>query len=123
VNTLQQNFGTVVVVDFEYEVEGVDYGLRAGDLPVPLCMVAHVLDEHLQHVCTIRMWRDELLASSRPPFDVGDGAVLVAYSAWAELTSSPIWSRRVARRTFCGRTRLCSRATVAPWSPSAPPPC
>ena len=82
----QQNFGTVAVVDFEYEVEGGDYGLRAGDLPVPLCMVAHVLDEHLQHVRTVKMWRDELLSSSRPPFDIGDDAVFGAYAAWAELT-------------------------------------
>ena len=80
------NFRTVVVVDFEYETVSGDYNLRDGDLPVPLCMVAYVLDERLQHVRTIRMWRDELQRSSRPPFDIGDDAVLVAYSAWAELT-------------------------------------
>jgi DNA polymerase I len=80
------NFGTIVVADFEYEVEGGDRNLRAGDLPVPLCMVAHVLDEHLQHVRTVRIWRDELLSARRPPFDLDDDAVFVAYSAWAELT-------------------------------------
>ena len=46
------NFGTIVVCDFEYEV-------APGDLPNPLCMVAHVLDENLQHVHIIRRWRGE----------------------------------------------------------------
>src|SRR5262245_15882476 len=49
-------------------------------------MVAHVLDENLRHVRTIRMWREELLASKRPPFDIGPDTLFVAYSAWAELT-------------------------------------
>src|SRR5262245_42857273 len=53
---------------------------------MPLCMVAHVLDENLRHVRTIRMWRDELLAAKHPPFDVGPDTLLVAYSAWAEMT-------------------------------------
>src|SRR5262249_12691944 len=79
-------FGAVVALAFEYEPSGGDYNLRAGALPMPLCMVAYVLDEHLRHVRTVRMWREELLASPRPPFDVGDDAVFVAYAAWAELT-------------------------------------
>jgi hypothetical protein len=81
-----KNFGAVTVADFEFETEGGDYNLRAGDLPRPLCMVAYKLDEHLQHVRTIRRWRDELLATTRPPFDIGDDSVFVAYSAQAELT-------------------------------------
>ena len=71
------NFGGAVVADFEYEVS-------AGNLPQPLCMVAYVLDEHLQHVRTIRLWRGEF--GSKPPFDVGDDIMFVAYSAWAEMT-------------------------------------
>src|SRR5262249_33514861 len=67
------------VVDFEYEV-------LPGGLPDPLCMVAYVLNENLQHVHTIRMWRDQLLASTRPPFDIGSDTLFVAYSAWAEMT-------------------------------------
>jgi len=50
---VSKNFGTIVVADFEYEVQ-------PGELPNPLCMVAHVLDENLRHVRTIRMWRDLL---------------------------------------------------------------
>jgi hypothetical protein len=72
-------FDVVHVVDFEYEIED-------GGLPNPLGMVAHVLDRNLQHVRTIRMWRNKLLASTRPPFDVGPDALFVAYSAWAEMT-------------------------------------
>jgi len=80
------NFTQIVVLDFEYEVEGGVYSLKLGDLPEPLCMVAYILDEHLHHVRTIKMWRDELLASTRPPFDIGPDAVVVAYAAWAEMT-------------------------------------
>jgi hypothetical protein len=78
------NFGSIVVCDFEYEVEGGEYGLQYGDLPQPLCMVAHVLDERLRHVRTIRRWRGEF--NQAPPFDIGGDALFVAYSAWAEMT-------------------------------------
>src|SRR5262249_11446793 len=47
-------------------------------------MVAYVLDEHLEHVRTIRLWRGEF--GRTPPFDVGPDTLLVAYSAWAEMT-------------------------------------
>ena len=47
-------------------------------------MVVHVLNENLQHVRTIRMWRGEFGKS--PPFDTGPDALFVAYSAWAEMT-------------------------------------
>jgi hypothetical protein len=53
------HFTTINVVDFEYETSGGEYNLKDGDLPVPLWMVAYVLDENLQHVRTIRMWREE----------------------------------------------------------------
>ena len=71
------NFQSVVVGDFEYEV-------APGDLPNPLCFVAHVLDENLRHVRTIKLWRDEF--GAEPPFDIGPDALFVAYSAWAEMT-------------------------------------
>jgi hypothetical protein len=74
---VSKNFGTIVVCDFEYEV-------APGDLPNPLCMVAHVLNENLQHVRTIRLWRGEF--GAEPPFDIGPDALFVAYSAWAEVT-------------------------------------
>lgn len=74
---MSANFGAVVVCDFEYEVAD-------GDVPNVLCMVAHVLDEHLRHVSTIRLWRGEF--DVRPPFDVSDDTLFVAYSAWAEMS-------------------------------------
>jgi hypothetical protein len=83
---VSENFATIVVVDFEFETSGGDYDLCPGDLPVPLWLVAYMLDENLRHVRTIRMWREELLAMIRPPFDVGPDALFVAYSAQAELT-------------------------------------
>jgi hypothetical protein len=70
------NFGSIVVVDFEFEVGD-------GELPNPLCMVAHELDEHLDLVRTIRLWRGEFGAS--PPFDIGPDTLFVAYTAWAEM--------------------------------------
>ena len=76
---MSEYFTQFGVVDFEYEV-------LPGGLPDPLCMVAYVLNENLQHVHTIRMWRDQLLASTRPPFDIGSDTLFVAYSAWAEMT-------------------------------------
>ncbi len=74
---MTESFHPVVVCDFEYEV-------AAGDLPRVLCMVAYVLNENLQHVRTVRLWRGEF--GSAPPFDVGPDALFVAYSAWAEMT-------------------------------------
>jgi hypothetical protein len=71
------NFRSVVVGDFEYEV-------ASGNLPNPLCFVAHVLDENLRHVRTVRLWRGEFGVT--PPFDIGPDALFVAYSAWAEMT-------------------------------------
>jgi DNA polymerase-1 len=71
------NFARIIVADFEYEVRG-------GELPNVLCLVAYELNEHLQHVRTIRKWRGEF--DKRPPFDIGDDTLFVAYSAWAEMT-------------------------------------
>jgi DNA polymerase I len=76
---VSEHFTQTIVADFEYEIED-------GGLPNPLCMVAYVLDEHLRHVRTIRVWREELLASKHPPFDIGPDTLFVAYSAWAEMT-------------------------------------
>ena len=74
---MSEFFREVVVCDFEYEIED-------GNLPNPLCMVAHVLDENLRHVRTVRLWRDDF--DTAPPFDTGDDTLFVAYSAWAEMT-------------------------------------
>ena len=72
---MREIFKTIVVLDFEYEVE-------AGGLLTVLCMVAYVLDSQLQHVRTIRLWRGDF--GPKPPFD--DDALIVAYSTWAEMT-------------------------------------
>jgi hypothetical protein len=74
---VSKNFVSVIVCDFEYEAP-------AGDLPIPLCMVAYVLDDKLQHVRTIRLWRGEF--GTAPSFDIGPDTLFVAYSAWAEMT-------------------------------------
>jgi DNA polymerase I len=74
---LSENFKNAIVCDFEYEVAD-------GDLPNVLCMIVHVLDENLQHVRTIRLWRGEFGAA--PPFDIGSDTLFIAYSAQAEMT-------------------------------------
>jgi hypothetical protein len=81
---MRQHFKRIIVVDFEYEVRGGDYGLVNGDLPRVLCMAALELDANLRHVRTHRLWRGEF--GPKPPFDLDDDTLLVAYSAWAELT-------------------------------------
>jgi hypothetical protein len=72
-----ENFKSVVFCDFEYEIE-------PGGLANVLCMVAHVLDENLRHVRTIRLSRGEF--GRKPPFDIGPDTLFVAYSARAEMT-------------------------------------
>ena len=67
---MTETLSTVVVCDTEYETSGGEFNLRPGDLPMPLCLVAYILDENLNHVRTIKPWREQLLASKRPPFDI-----------------------------------------------------
>lgn len=67
-------FREVWCVDFEFHAP-------TGERPWPVCMVAREL-------CTgrlVRLWRDDLLALRRPPFDCGPGSLIVAYYASAEL--------------------------------------
>ena len=71
------HFSQIAVVDFEYEVSD-------GDLPRVLCMVVYLLDENLQLIKIIRLWRGEF--GTAPLFDIGPNTLFVAYSAWAELT-------------------------------------
>ena len=103
------NFGRIIVVDFEYEV-------RDGDLPNVLCMVAYELDEHLRHVRTIRQWRGEF--GSTPPFDVGDDALFVAYSAWAEMTCFTVLGWTFPRHVFDLHTAyLAASNLLLPYDP------
>ena len=97
-------------------------------------MVAYVLDENLQHVRTIRMWRGEF--GSAPPFDIGPDTLFVAYTAWAEMTCFMVlgWqfpdahlrsAHRLSRgqqhpaAVQSGRDAEASRASACP-TPAAP---
>ena len=73
---MREIFQTTVGLDFEYEI-------TPGGLPRVLCLIAHVLDERLQLVRTVRYWRGDF--GAKPPFDIGPDALIVAYSAWAEI--------------------------------------
>ena len=106
---MSENFGTIVVCDFEYEIED-------GDLPDPLCMVAHVLDEKLQHVRTIRLWRGEFGATT--PFDIGPDALFIAYSAWAEMTCFKVLGWRFPVHIFDQHTAYLAASNILlPYNP------
>jgi hypothetical protein len=99
------NFGTIVVCDFEYEVE-------PGNHPDVLCMVAHVLDENLRHVRTIRLWRGEF--GTAPPFDTGPDALFVAYSAWAEMTCFQVLGWEFPVHIFDQHTAFLAASNILP---------
>lgn len=104
---MRRVFKTVVVVDFEYEVD-------PGDMPRVLCMVAYVLDEFLQHVRTVRWWRSDF--GSKPPFDIGADTLLVAYSAWAEMTCFLSLGWSFPRHVLDLHTAFLATSNVlAPW--------
>jgi hypothetical protein len=106
---MSDNFRSVVVGDFEYEVE-------PGGLPNVLCLVAYVLDEDLQHVRTIRLWRGDF--GSTPPFDVGPDSLFVAYSAWAEMTCFRVLGWRFPAHVFDQHTAyLASSNILLPHNP------
>jgi DNA polymerase-1 len=67
-------FREIWCVDFEFQA--ID-----GERPWVLCMVAREARSGRE----IRMWRDELFARRRAPFETGSDAVMVAYYASAEL--------------------------------------
>jgi DNA polymerase family A len=74
----------VMAADFEFEFGGhasFDDASRSGERPRPVCMVARELRTGQEW----RMWRNELLASTRAPFPVGPDSVFIAYYASAEL--------------------------------------
>src|SRR5438094_5335858 len=64
----------VWTADFEFAVLG-------GDLPVPVCVVAHELRSGQR----VRLWRDELLLLASAPYATDAHALFVAYYASAEL--------------------------------------
>ena len=99
--------------------QAASYNLVAGDLPVVLCMVAYVLNENLQHVRTIRLWRGEF--GPTPPFDIGDDTLFVAYSAWAELTCFMTLGWKFPTHVFDLHTAYLAASNVlAPHDPDNP---
>jgi DNA polymerase I len=67
-------------VDFEFR-HGAGEKSRPGERPWPVCMAARELRSGRE----IRLWRDDLLALNRAPFDTGLDSVIVAFVASAEL--------------------------------------
>jgi DNA polymerase-1 len=65
------------------EIWAVDFEFRAdpGERPWVVCMVAREMKTGRE----IRLWRNDLLALDRAPFNVGPGALFVAYFASAEI--------------------------------------
>jgi len=100
-----ENFATIVVCDTEYEVE-------SGELPKVLCLVAYVLNEKLQRVRTVRLWRGEFGAS--PPFDIGPDTLFVAYSAWAEMTCFLVLGWRFPVHILDLHTAYLAASEIAP---------
>jgi len=108
---VSEYFTQFVVADFEYEVS-------PDDLPNPLCMVAYVLNENLQHIHTIRMWRDQLLTSRCPPFDIGPDTLFVAYSAWAEMTCFKVLGWQFPTHIFDLHTAYLAASNILlPYNP------
>jgi hypothetical protein len=116
------HFTSIVICDFEFEIAD-------GDLPNVLCMVAHVLDADLQHVCTIRLWRGvpgKKLPpitvwrgdfGKEPPFDTGDDTLFVAYSAWAEMTCFMQLGWKFPKHIFDQHTAYLAKTnTLLPYS-------
>jgi len=98
-----------VVLDFEYEID-------TNLLPNVLCMVAYVLDENLRHVRTIRLWRGEF--GSMPPFDIGSDTLIIAYSAWAEMTCFKVLDWKFPVHIFDLHTAYLAASNVlVPYEP------
>jgi hypothetical protein len=115
---VSKNFTTVVVCDTEYETSGGEFNLRPGDLPVPLCLVAYILDENLNYVDTIKLWRDQLLRLKQLPFDTGPNALFGAYTAHAELTIFKVLNLPFPTHVFDLHTAyLASSNILLPYDP------
>lgn len=107
---MSKYFTNVIVCDFEYEVAD-------GELPNVLCMVAYVLDQNLQHVRTIKLWRGEF--GRKPPFDIGDDTLFVAYSAWAEMTAFMTLGWKFPKHIFDQHTAyLAASNLLLPYTPN-----
>src|SRR5262249_14863813 len=80
-------------------------------------MVAHVMDENLRHVQTIKLWRGEF--GAEPPFDIGPDALFVAYSAWAEMTCFKVLGWKFPEHIFDLHTAyLAATNILLPYNPA-----
>jgi DNA polymerase-1 len=66
-------FREITVVDFEFEA-------HPGERPVPVCEVAHELRSGRR----FRIFQDQLLGSTAPPYATGPDTLLIGYNAAAE---------------------------------------
>jgi hypothetical protein len=67
-------FHDVVAADFEFTA-------RPGEPPDPICLVARSLESGV----TYRLWRDELLQRTEPPYSTDEDTLFFAYYASAEI--------------------------------------
>ncbi len=73
--SLLDRFREVWFVDFEFRVTD-------GGLPEPICMVA----KEMQTRRTVSVWKDQFAELQRPPFDIGNLSLFVAFFASAEFS-------------------------------------
>jgi DNA polymerase I len=97
------NCRRVIVYDTEYEID-------PGGLPRLLCLVAYILDNRLNLIRVVGMWRGEFGTS--PPFDIGPDVIVIAYSAWAELIISLVMGWRFPDRIFDLHTAFLSVSNI-----------
>ena len=110
--TTSKNFRQIIVIDFEYEATD-------GNLPEVLCLVAYVLNEYLQLVRVVHLWRGEFGAA--PPFDIGPNTLVVAYSAWAEMICFAVLGWRFPTHIFDLHTAyLAATNILLPYTPNEP---
>lgn len=73
-SVLLDDFAQIWCVDFEF-------GAAQGERPLPVCLVA----QEFRSKKEIRLWQEELLCLTQPPYDCHEGTLFVAYYASAEL--------------------------------------
>ena len=76
-------------VDFEFIA-------RPGERPVPVCLVARELRTGKR----IRLWQDDLMALSEPPYPIDDSSLFVAYFASAEMSCHLALNWNLPARVF-----------------------
>ncbi|MEL0067578.1 MAG: DNA polymerase I, partial [Gammaproteobacteria bacterium] len=70
---LATSYKSIWLVDFEFIA-------KEGNIPEVVCLVAHDLVSGM----IIRSWQDELYRLSKPPYDISNDSLFIAYYASAE---------------------------------------